>query len=60
MIALNPLDNNPSIPNRGKIVFDSNKYIEEKDALFTMKSDGTGLRLLVDIPYSSRFSCWST
>jgi Tol biopolymer transport system component len=46
-------------PDGEYIVFDSFKYTETRDAIFTMKIDGTGLRLLVDIPYSSRFASWS-
>ena len=46
-------------PNGKHIAFDSSQYDEKKYAIYIMNTDGTGVTLLVDIPYSSRSASWS-
>lgn len=50
----------PSWSPDGKyIVFDSSNYDEKKYGIYIMNTDGAGVKLLVDIPYSSRSANWS-
>lgn len=50
----------PSWSPDGKfIVFDSANYDEENYAIYIMSTDGTGVKLLVDIPYGGRLANWS-
>ena len=46
-------------PDGMYIVFNSSNYDEKKYAIYIMNIDGTGVQLLVDIPYSSRNANWS-
>jgi Tol biopolymer transport system component len=50
----------PSWSADGKhIAFDSSNYDGNKYAIYIMNADGTGVKLLVEIPYSSRSASWS-
>lgn len=47
-------------PDGNHIAFDSSNYDGTKFAVYVMNVDGTGVSLLVDIPYSSRSASWSS
>jgi TolB protein len=46
-------------PDGNHIAFESSNYDGNKYAIYVMNADGTGVKLLVDIPYGSRSASWA-